>query len=188
MGFTYLGPVDGHDLDRLCNVLEWAKELRCPVVVHVNTVKGKGYSFAEQNPGRFHGVVPFDPQTGLALHPSGESFSSVFGKTLTDCAAQDARICAITAAMVVCPICTHNMRFSSYVLSPDHTLTIESMRSGRKPVYLFVDESRAFSLRPEDQVCVRKSRYVTRLVRLSEKSFCEIFAKKMLPGGMDNEK
>lgn len=99
MGFTYLGPVDGHDLDRLCNVLEWAKELRCPVVVHVNTVKGKGYSFAEQNPGRFHGVVPFDPQTGLALHPSGESFSSVFGKTLTDCAAQDARICAITAAM-----------------------------------------------------------------------------------------
>ena len=99
MGFTYLGPIDGHDLDRLCNVLRWAKELRCPVVVHVNTVKGKGYSFAERNPGKFHGIGPFDPDTGLPKSPSAESFSSVFGKTLTDCAARDQRICAITAAM-----------------------------------------------------------------------------------------
>lgn len=99
MGFTYLGPIDGHDLDRLCNVLQWAKELRGPVVVHVNTIKGKGYGFAEQNPGKFHGVSPFDPETGLSRKPSGESFSSVFGKTLTDCAAQNERVCAITAAM-----------------------------------------------------------------------------------------
>ena len=52
MGFTYLGPIDGHDLDRLVHVLAWARELQCPVVVHVKTVKGKGYSFAEQNPGQ----------------------------------------------------------------------------------------------------------------------------------------
>ena len=94
----------------------------------------------------------------------------------------------VAQAMVVCPICTHTMRFSSYVLSPEHTLTICMMRNGRKPVYLFVDESRAFPLKPEDQVCVKKSKYVTRLVRLSEKSFCEIFAKKMLPGGQEDEK
>ncbi len=99
MGFTYLGPVDGHDLPRLCDVLEWAKELNGPVVVHVNTVKGKGYSFAEQNPGKFHGISPFDPETGLLKKPGGESFSSVFGKTLADCAAEDSRVCAITAAM-----------------------------------------------------------------------------------------
>jgi 1-deoxy-D-xylulose-5-phosphate synthase len=99
MGFTYLGPIDGHDLDRLCNVLQWAKELRCPVVVHVNTVKGKGYPFAEQNPGKFHGIGPFDPQTGLARKSGGETFSSVFGAALTDCAREDPRICAITAAM-----------------------------------------------------------------------------------------
>ncbi|MCI2056677.1 MAG: 1-deoxy-D-xylulose-5-phosphate synthase [Oscillibacter sp.] len=99
MGFTYLGPIDGHDLDRLCHVLQWAKELRCPVVVHVNTVKGKGYSFAEHNPGKFHGIGPFDPETGLLKKSGGENFSSVFGKTLTDCAAQDERICAVTAAM-----------------------------------------------------------------------------------------
>ncbi|CDC70871.1 MULTISPECIES: 1-deoxy-D-xylulose-5-phosphate synthase [environmental samples] len=99
MGFTYLGPIDGHDLDRLCNVLQWAKELRCPVVVHVNTVKGKGYPFAEKDPGKFHGVAPFDPQTGILKKPGGESFSSVFGKTLAACAAENGRVCAVTAAM-----------------------------------------------------------------------------------------
>ena len=94
----------------------------------------------------------------------------------------------VAEAMVLCPICTHNMRFSSYVLSPDHTLSIELVRNGRKPVYLFVDESRAFSLKQDDQILVRQSKYVTKLVRLSEKSFCEIFAKKMLPGGLEDEK
>lgn len=99
MGFTYLGPIDGHDLPRLCDMLEWAKELNRPVVVHVNTVKGKGYPYAEQNPGKFHGIGPFDPETGLPRKTGGESFSSVFGKTLADCAARDSRVCAITAAM-----------------------------------------------------------------------------------------
>lgn len=99
MGFTYLGPIDGHDLNRLCDVLTWARDLRCPVVVHVKTVKGKGYSFAERDPGKFHGVSPFDPETGLLKKSGGESFSSVFGKTLADCAAVDPRVCAITAAM-----------------------------------------------------------------------------------------
>ena len=99
MGFQYLGPVDGHNLDQLCHTLRWAKDLHAPVVVHVNTIKGKGYSFAEENPDKFHGISAFDPVTGRTLKSSGESFSSVCGKTLTDLAAQDSRICAITAAM-----------------------------------------------------------------------------------------
>ncbi|WP_295857024.1 1-deoxy-D-xylulose-5-phosphate synthase [uncultured Oscillibacter sp.] len=99
MGFTYLGPIDGHDLDRLCDVLQWAKELRRPVLVHVNTVKGRGYGPAERDPGKFHGVSPFDPQTGLLKKTEQESFSSVFGRTLAACAAEDGRVCAITAAM-----------------------------------------------------------------------------------------
>lgn len=99
MGFSYLGPIDGHDLDRLCNVLQWAKEQRSPVVVHVNTVKGKGYSFAEKNPDKFHGPGPFDPETGIMKKPSCETFSSTFGKTIIDCAVRDHRVCAITAAM-----------------------------------------------------------------------------------------
>ena len=94
----------------------------------------------------------------------------------------------VAQTMVVCPICTHNMRFSSYVLSPEHTLTVELERNGRKPVYLFVDESRAFPLRSNDVVQIRRSRHVTRLAHLSEKSFCEVFAQKMLPGGLQDEK
>ena len=99
MGFTYLGPIDGHDLPRLCDMLTWAKELTGPVVVHVHTQKGKGYAFAERDPGKFHGIAPFDPETGLLKKAPGETFSSVFGKTLSDCAGEDSHICAITAAM-----------------------------------------------------------------------------------------
>ena len=99
MGFTYLGPIDGHDLPRLCDMLQWAKELNGPVVVHVNTVNGKGYSFAEQEPGRFHGISPFDKATGQLKKPSGKIFSSVFGEALADLAAEDPRVCAVTAAM-----------------------------------------------------------------------------------------
>jgi len=99
MGFTYLGPVDGHDLPRLCEVLQWAKEQYAPVVVHVHTVKGKGYSYAEQNPGKFHGIGAFDPETGETKKSGRKSFSSAFGEILTEYAQQDDRVCAITAAM-----------------------------------------------------------------------------------------
>ena len=99
MGFTYLGPVDGRKLERLGTTLKWAKELNGPVLVHVRTRKGKGYAPAEETPDRFHGVGPFDPDTG-AVAPSGEDFSSVFGRTMEQLAQEDTRVCAITAAMV----------------------------------------------------------------------------------------
>ncbi len=99
MGFTYLGPVDGHDLERLCTVLRWAKELNGPALVHVRTQKGRGYVHAEQNPDRFHGPGPFDPDTGRPLKAGGADFSHVFGETLTRCAAENPRVCAVTAAM-----------------------------------------------------------------------------------------
>ncbi|MBE7004865.1 MAG: 1-deoxy-D-xylulose-5-phosphate synthase [Ruminococcaceae bacterium] len=98
MGFTYLGPVDGHDEEQVESALEWAKELRRPVLLHVRTVKGKGYAPAEREPGKWHGVGPFDLATG-ALQPEKESFSSVFGETLCALASEDPRVCAITAAM-----------------------------------------------------------------------------------------
>ncbi len=98
MGFTYLGPVDGHDLDQLCNTLAWARELACPVLIHVRTRKGKGYLHAEQRPERCHGVPPFDPKAGPA-EPGGVDFSYAFGHELAELAGHDKRICAITAAM-----------------------------------------------------------------------------------------
>ena len=99
MGFTYLGPVDGHNIEQLCTTLQWAKELDCPVVVHVKTQKGKGYAPAEANPDRFHGVGGFDPDTGV-IPPAKEDFSAVFGRTMEQMAEEDPRVCAITAAMV----------------------------------------------------------------------------------------
>lgn len=99
MGFLYMGPVDGHDITRLIYLLKRAREARRPVLLHVLTKKGKGYLPAEENPQKFHGVSPFDPSTGDLRHPSGMTFSQTFGDTLTRLAAEDSRICAITAAM-----------------------------------------------------------------------------------------
>lgn len=98
MGFAYLGPVDGHDLAQLTTTLEWAREMKRPVLVHVRTQKGHGYAPAEREPWKFHGVGPFDAATG-AVPPAKESFSSVFGAALTELAEEDPRVCAITAAM-----------------------------------------------------------------------------------------
>lgn len=97
LGFTYLGPVDGHDLEQLTTTLRWAKELRAPVVVHIHTKKGKGYAPAEQEPNLYHGVGAFDPKVGVGA--GRRDFSAVFGETLTALAAEDDRVCAITAAM-----------------------------------------------------------------------------------------
>lgn len=98
MGFTYLGPVDGHDLPALSFHLQLAKRLRGPVLLHVMTKKGKGYSFAEQAPDKFHGVSKFDPATGVLPKSDGD-FSAAFGEELVKLALHDERICAITAAM-----------------------------------------------------------------------------------------
>ncbi len=98
-GFDYLGPVDGHDLQMLIQVLKRAKALNGPVVVHVNTVKGKGYTYAEKDPSLFHGIGKFDRDSGQVASKGSETFSSHFGKHLTELARQDRSICAITAAM-----------------------------------------------------------------------------------------
>jgi len=115
----------------------------------------------------------------------GVIISTPTGSTAYSLSAGGPVVEPVAQTMVVCPICTHKMRFSSYVLSPEHVLSVELERNGRKPVYLFVDESRAFALKADDKVLVRRSKHVTTLVRLTEKSFCEIFAQKMLPGGLN---
>lgn len=100
MGFNYLGPVDGHDLTGLTRILRYAKDLNEPVLLHVKTVKGKGFLPAEENPDAFHGVAPFDPLTGRPKKKSGDNFSAVFGRTLAKLGKNDRRVCAITAAMM----------------------------------------------------------------------------------------
>jgi len=99
MGFTYLGPADGHDLPGLISLLTAARELREPVVVHVVTKKGYGYKFAEEDPAKFHGIGKFDPATGKKLGPKVPTFSDSFGDVIVELAKCNPRVCAITAAM-----------------------------------------------------------------------------------------
>ncbi len=100
LGFRYIGPIDGHDINGLCEAMNSAKMVSVPVVIHINTLKGRGYDFAELSPEKFHGISKFDVITGEPMS-SGDSFSAHFGKTLRDFASKDKRICAITAAMAL---------------------------------------------------------------------------------------
>ena len=99
MGMTYLGPVDGHDVNNLVQLLQTARDLECPVLLHVMTQKGKGYVHAENEPSKFHGIAPFDPVTGSKLNKPGQTFSAAFGETMCALAEKDPSVCAITAAM-----------------------------------------------------------------------------------------
>ena len=99
MGFTYLGPVDGHDTEQLITLLRIAKDMHCPVLIHAMTQKGRGYSHSEEHPKLFHGIGKFDPVTGEPLKKAVPTFSEAFGKTMLSLAEEDPTICAITAAM-----------------------------------------------------------------------------------------
>jgi len=99
LGFTYLGPVDGHNIRSLTEVLRQAKAAGGPVLVHVLTKKGKGYRPAEADPDKFHGIGPFDPETGKTKPAQRVTYTEVFGRTLVNLARDDERIVAITAAM-----------------------------------------------------------------------------------------
>ncbi len=99
LGFKYFGPIDGHDIAAMETIFSRVKDLERPVLVHVVTKKGKGYSFAEKNPERFHGVAPFLVETGSEKKRSAKSNSACFGETLCALAKTDERIVAVTAAM-----------------------------------------------------------------------------------------
>lgn len=101
LGIRYFGPIDGHNLNELIPLLKQVKECPGPCLVHVITEKGRGLPIAEQNPSKFHGCNPFDPESGLPLSPgnSNPSLTSIFGKTVLELAERDNRIVGITAAM-----------------------------------------------------------------------------------------
>lgn len=99
LGFSYLGPIDGHDINDVIRTLSRAKELNKPVVIQIETIKGKGYQFAEDNPGAYHATATFDPEYGSDGTKISDSYSDTFGKELKQIADTDQRICAITAAM-----------------------------------------------------------------------------------------
>lgn len=98
LGFLYYGPVDGHDTEALIKALDAVKDLRKPVLLHICTKKGKGYSFAEQNPSDYHGVGPFDRDKGVGKS-NKLTYTSAFSGAVVDLAAKNKKIVAISAAM-----------------------------------------------------------------------------------------
>jgi len=99
IGFRYLGPVDGHNIEELERMLKISKKLDGPVLIHVSTKKGKGYKIAEENPSRFHATGPFDIGTGKSKKVKSKDYSEVFGDKLVELASKNEKIVAITAAM-----------------------------------------------------------------------------------------
>lgn len=100
LGITYIGPVDGHDVESLVETISSAMELNKPILIHVKTCKGKGYGYAEKYPSYFHGIEPFNPDTGKVLAKRDKmSYTGVFGRKLCSLAAENKDIVAITAAM-----------------------------------------------------------------------------------------
>lgn len=143
LGFTYLGPVDGHDIHGLIEVLQAAKKIDGPVMVHVLTKKGKGYKPAEESPNKFHGTGPFEIATGKKItNPAAPiSYTEVFGKTITELADSDRKIVGLTAAM---PDGTglnvfaqaHPERFFDVGIAEQHAVTAAAgmAAAGMKPV------------------------------------------------------
>lgn len=140
-GFMYYGPFDGHDLGVLIDALNLAKTHNHSVLIHVNTVKGKGYDHAEANPTQFHGIGKFNIETGEPIS-HGDTFSSAFGSAMCDFAAKDARICAVTAAMtegtgLAAFAAQYSKRFFDVGIAEPHAVTFCSglARNGMLPVF-----------------------------------------------------
>ncbi|GAW30819.1 1-deoxy-D-xylulose-5-phosphate synthase [Carboxydocella sp. JDF658] len=165
LGFTYLGPIPGHDLAALKKVLHDAKALTGPVLVHVITKKGKGYLPAEENPDKFHGTGPFDIATGQSAGGTGPiSYTEAFGRELVALGQQDARIVAITAAMPTGTGLYHFAReiphrFFDVGIAEQHAVTLAAgmATQGLKPVVAIYS---TFLQRAYDQVlhdvCLQK--------------------------------
>ncbi len=156
LGFEYLGPIDGHNLDSLTDVLHAAKELERPVVVHIDTTKGKGYTFAEENPGAYHGIQKFDIETGNPDISAEDSYSGVFGEYLTELGGRDRKICAITAAMKYGTglqhfYFEHKDRFFDVGIAEQHATTFSAglASQGMKPVFAVYS---SFLQRSYDQI------------------------------------
>lgn len=141
LGFRYMGPIDGHNITQLSEALEGAKTVNAPVLLHINTIKGKGYNFAEKAPSEFHGISEFNINTGEPLM-RGANFSAEFGKFLCEIAAKDKRICAVTAAMSLGTGLeafrkAYPTRFFDVGIAEEHAITFSSglSRGGMIPIF-----------------------------------------------------
>ena len=155
MGYNYFGPVDGHNIEALVNILNIAKNETRPVLIHALTVKGKGYTFAENSPQNYHGVSSFDVEQG-AEFGNVKTFSDVCGDTLCKMAAEDSKVCAITAAMTSGTGLTefsklYRKRFFDVGIAEEHAMTFSAGLAikGMKPYFVVYS---SFLQRAYDQI------------------------------------
>mgnify|MGYP004662364641 FL=1 len=141
MGIRYMGPIDGHNINQMCEALDTAKSVSGPVLLHVNTIKGKGYDFAEKYPSLYHGISNFDIDTGEPKH-KGVTFGGEFGELMCKMAAKDKRICLITAAMALGTglekfSTDYKDRFFDVGIAEEHAVTFASglSKGGMLPVF-----------------------------------------------------
>jgi 1-deoxy-D-xylulose-5-phosphate synthase len=157
MGITYLGPIDGHNISQMITVFQEAKKLNHAVLVHVITQKGKGYEFAEKRPSKFHGIEPFDKETGEVLQPKKKAgYTDIFSRVLCELAQKDERVTAITAAMADGTGLSrfskmYPKRFFDVGIAEEHAVTFGAglAAAGRKP-YVAIYSS--FLQRAYDQI------------------------------------
>lgn len=142
MGIKYIGPIDGHNISSMVEVLKKVKEIDGPVLLHILTQKGKGYALAEESPTKYHGVGPFNLESGEMKVSSKNSYSKVFGKALINCAKKDKNIVAITAAMpegtgLSCFAKEFKDRFFDVGIAEQHAVTLAAgmASNGLKPVF-----------------------------------------------------
>ena len=141
MGFRYMGPIDGHNIDLLCEALDTARDIDSPVLLHVKTVKGKGYDYAEKDPSHFHGISNFNIDSGEWV-TGGDTFCNEFGELMCKMAAKDKRITLITAAMSLGTGLTkfseqYSERFFDVGIAEEHAVTFASglSKGGMLPVF-----------------------------------------------------
>lgn len=157
LGFRYIGPVDGHDIPELIRVFREVQKMKGPILVHVCTIKGKGYELAEKNASHFHGLTPFHRETGAARSVSPvPTYSKVFGNTLTTIAEKDEKVVAISAAMAIgtglTPFCDKfPERFFDVGIAEGHAVTFAAglATQGLKPVVAIYS---SFLQRSYDQI------------------------------------
>jgi len=141
LGFSYIGPINGHELGELIPVLKNARKMKGPVLIHTITEKGRGYEPARQNPDLFHGVGPFDIKTGKQFKKALKTYTEIFGETMLDLAERDERVVAITAAMTSGTglsefALQYPERFIDVGICEQHAVTMAAgmARNGLKPV------------------------------------------------------
>lgn len=194
----FMAELESKDLSRLCDLCDGKYEVERHMMLDVSVQRDGRVIYsnlalnealiARGNISRVIRLQIFTEQGKLVdVAGDGVIVASPTGSTAYSLSAGGPVVEPTARNFIVSPICAHSVHANAYVLSPERVITVQTEKNSYKPVLLSVDGGRAFSLRSGDSIEVRRSKFDTKLVRLSKRSFCEILQKKMLMGGTSNE-